>query len=300
MAFSMLIRLFCYLSMCLQFVSASPQQPAAASSESLPPGTDSPAGLAQQIIQQAGEVGCEAGDCRILVTDFILPGGQTSSFGMKMADAFCSQFSKTERPFLVVERAEYRSFLQKERLVPKLQHDEAVARWLARQLNANAVLIGETTRVGPGKIEVKARLLSVDVKNPLFVAAQSVLHVDDIVVDLYPTEALASLPALPDMIDGQALHRGVIPGAVAPACPRIPFSPRTEAAEAAHFRGLILVDTVMGVKGRFEVIRIFHGAPYGLNEPTLRAVQAWRCKPGTLNGKAVPMQYGVGVQVGGP
>lgn len=86
-----------------------------------------------------------------------MPESRTSRFGIQLADAPSKQLSKNEKSFTVVDHARFQNFLLKEGSPSRLQNEEPVARWIAKQLNADAVLAGETSQTGEDVIELTAR-----------------------------------------------------------------------------------------------------------------------------------------------
>lgn len=86
-----------------------------------------------------------------------MPESRTSRFGIQLADVPSKQLSKNEKSFTVVDRARFQNFLLKEGPPSRLQNEQPVARWIAKQLNADAVLAGETSQTGEDVIELTAR-----------------------------------------------------------------------------------------------------------------------------------------------
>jgi hypothetical protein len=270
-----------------QFLPVRSQQPEAAN-QSQPSENESAVQLAQQILQQTQTAGCISGECRILVTDFILPDRHTSAFGMKLADGLSAQFTKGEKPLLAIDRSQYRAFLQQERLLPGLQNEEAVARWLAKKLDANFVVVGEIKRVGKNEIEVNARFLNVADEKGKVLKLNTRLRVDDLLVDLSPSDALPPLPPFADSKGNEEIRRAGVKGVGVPMCFYMPNPPATDDAKTTHFTGRVLVEAVVGTSTKLETLRIVNGAPYGLNDPTLRTMRTWKCNPATLNGNPIP------------
>jgi protein TonB len=69
----------------------------------------------------------------------------------------------------------------------------------------------------------------------------------------------------------------------------------TDAARQARKKGIVLLDAVVladGTVGEVRVVRSLDSTT-GLDEASVRALRAWRFKPGTLAGQPVPVVVGV-------
>jgi len=244
-------------------------------------------GIASEIARNLGKIGCSPKKCKILVTNFVLPTGGTSSFGIRLADALSVQLTKAELPLDVIERAQFEELLQRERLPAKVLYQEPVARWVARRLDAGAVLIGETNRISETSIALSARLLNArdEKKNSLSVTAR--LLIDASKLDLTESNGLPPLPKLADTIGGEKIYRAGVKGVGLPKCFYIPSPAYTPEARAIHFSGTVLAEAVVTKSGMLENVRIIVGAPGGLNESTLQTVQTWKCTPAEFEGRPV-------------
>jgi TonB family protein len=244
--------------------------------------------LATQILQKAGKVGCHIGDCSILVTNFVLPDGHTSPGGLQLADALAAQLSQSAKTSAVIDRSQFESFLQKERLSSELQSEEPVACWLARELNADAVIVGKTSIRKNNYIDLSVHLLNAKEEKKKAVSLKASLPIDPPHVDLSPTDGLPRLPFLADNLNGEEVHRANTQGVGSPTCSYTPDPEYTDEARAVHFNGKVVLEGVVGADGKIHALRIVNGAPYGLNEVTLKTVQTWSCTPAELKGNPVP------------
>jgi protein TonB len=69
----------------------------------------------------------------------------------------------------------------------------------------------------------------------------------------------------------------------------------TEAARIARIRGIVIIEAVIDREGNVTDARILRALPMGLDQAALRAIRQWRFRPGTLNGRPVPVIYNVTV-----
>src|SRR5262245_29739774 len=61
----------------------------------------------------------------------------------------------------------------------------------------------------------------------------------------------------------------------------------TKDAKKAHATGVVLLSGIIELDGTISNLRVLQSPGYGMDEAALKAVQKWKCKPGTLNGKSV-------------
>ncbi len=72
------------------------------------------------------------------------------------------------------------------------------------------------------------------------------------------------------------------------------------AAVAAHVSGEVILSVGVDKDGRVAALNPVKGLPLGLTAAAVRAVQAWRFSPATLNGQPVAQTVQVVVRFGGP
>lgn len=64
-----------------------------------------------------------------------------------------------------------------------------------------------------------------------------------------------------------------------------------ELARRARTSGIVIVEAIINANGDVTDARILKGLPFGLDEAALTAVRKWKFKPGTLNGRPVPVIF---------
>lgn len=69
----------------------------------------------------------------------------------------------------------------------------------------------------------------------------------------------------------------------------------TEPARKARIEGTVIVRTTIDTAGLVRDAEVLRGLPMGLTEEAVRAVEQWRFRPTTLNGKPVAVLYVVTV-----
>jgi Gram-negative bacterial TonB protein C-terminal len=255
---------------------------------SAPPKIEQLSDLASRLLHYTSDAGCTRSDCKILVTNFVFPDGNTSAYGNRLADALSSLIAQQDKTIEVVNRKLFHDLLQEQRISSKLQNSESGARWLGTQLNATLVLVGETKKIQNDLVEVSGRFLNVNDENRIGPSAEVNLLVDQ-VGDLLATHGLLPLPLLPPLPEtlvGEKIYRAGLEVSV-PSCNSTPNPPSTEAASRANFSGTIFAEGVVAADGTMKAARIVQGAPFGLDEAVIKALRTWKCNPGTLEGKPV-------------
>ncbi|RPH56897.1 energy transducer TonB, partial [bacterium] len=69
----------------------------------------------------------------------------------------------------------------------------------------------------------------------------------------------------------------------------------TEMARKARVQGVVIVEAIIDEKGNVTNARVLKGLPMGLDKAALEAVQRWKFKPATLNGRPVRVYYSLTV-----
>jgi TonB family protein len=254
-----------------------------------PPGIAPLRDLATQLFHHADKAKCHKGDCTILVMNFVLPDGNTSRYSMQLADELSSEMAKLQKSQRMIDRTLLQSALERQRIPAQLQNSGPVARWLARGLNADVVLVGTTKRIGKNAIELSAHFLNVKDEKRVGPSADVNLSVDDVVVDLYPTNGLPTLQPITATVEGEKVHTDTrAKGMSAPYCSYMPNPSYTNEAREAKFSGVILTQAIVDTDGAVTQTRIVTGAPYGLNASALRIMATWKCRPATYEGRPVP------------
>jgi hypothetical protein len=270
-----------------QFARACPQQAPVPGKAPTPSLDGALAPLAAQITDNAEKIGCRPGKCKILVTNFVLPGRGSPPFGIQLADALATQLSAGDNPYTVVDRTSFRNLLHQERFSPESQESVPTARWLARKLNANAVIVGEIATAGDNSIELSTRLFNASEMKNKTLSIKGNFRIDLSHVNLSWSDDLPPLPSLGNTFEGDTLYQAG-PNMM-PSCFYMPHPPYTGEARDAHISGVILLDAIVGTDGHIREPRIVKGLPGGLNEKALETLATWRCKPVTYQGKPVPV-----------
>jgi periplasmic protein TonB len=68
-----------------------------------------------------------------------------------------------------------------------------------------------------------------------------------------------------------------------------------EAARKARMQGVVILEAIITKDGNVESVRVLRGLNPLLDNAAMRAVQQWKYKPATFNGRAVPVYLTVTV-----
>jgi TonB family protein len=262
---------------------ANSQQPNASTQ---PPANLAPAFLAPlalQIKDNAQQIDCKVGKCKIAVTDFIFTGKGVTPFGIQLADLLSAQLSRDD--FTVVDRTKVQNLIQQERLSPLTLQSVDVVRWLGIELKADVIISADLAKVDDNTIEFSARVLRAGGKNK-GLSVKGRLHIDLSRVNLSSSGDLNGSPPFSRSFKGGPLYTAA-PGLM-PSCYYMPNPPYTQEARQAHISGVLLVEAIVGPDGRLTNMQIVRGLP-GLNEVTLKTMATWRCKAPIRDGEAVPV-----------
>jgi hypothetical protein len=116
--------------------------------------------LATEFLKYAAVVSCPKKDCTILVTNFVLPDGNTSPYGVQLADELSKELAGQNSKIRVIDRGHLQALLTKDR-VPAKSINERLARSIAFALKATFVILGTTKKTGDDEVQLSTRLLDV-------------------------------------------------------------------------------------------------------------------------------------------
>jgi hypothetical protein len=283
--FSLAFALFSWVGISL----AHAQQPTAPTLENPPPQANSLESFVAQIVQSAESAGCHPGNCKVLVADFAYPEGASTRIGHELADVLSEELSKGEQPFPVVDRSIFQSFILKEGLPSRFQNQPGVslACWIARELKANAVIVGKIDKMEEPSIKLTARFLNVDERKHTELGRGAQLLVQTS-LDLSSVNSVPHASTLSEPVASGAIYHAGVQGVSIPKCSHMPAPPLTEDARSSHFAGIVLVEALLRTNGAIVPLQILKAAPHGLNESSFKTLEKWKCEPATLDGRPVP------------
>lgn len=206
----------------------------------------------------------------VVVFDFKGPDEKVTQLGQDFADKFRSSLAKSGGNFVIVDRAEVQAVVEKNRVAPDVIRDPEIAWWLARQLNADALIVGELTPLSRDLL--KFALAAAKTKDGKNLA--------DLWVTVPFTDEMKALLSKSLVVDRP--ENRVPEGTQLNLYPKCIYCPRAEysaAAMANKQQGKVTLAVVIGLDGRASEIDFTKGQPYGLTQKAIEAVQSWKFKP---------------------
>jgi TonB family protein len=245
--------------------------------------------LATELLKYAAVPRCQKTGCAILVTDFALPDGNTSLYGMRLADELSKDLASRGNKIHVIDRGLLHDFLMSAR-VPMRPIDEQLARSIALELKATFVVLGTTRKSEDDMVQLSARLLdaaNVTDKDWSGNATAVNFNAPKSIADLSPLEPSTFLPPITTTASGEKIYPSGVDGVSSPRCRYMPNPPYSEEARKSKVKGTISVEAVIDSEGKLENVRIFRGLPGGLNDATIDTMKTWKCSPAQKDGKPV-------------
>jgi hypothetical protein len=244
--------------------------------------------LATSIAAYIYVAGCHPKTCTVLVTNFTLPDGNTSAYGMQLADTLSRELTSKEYKLRVIDRSLLQAFLAKERDPAQPDH-RAVVSWISDALDARFMVFGTTEKVGNGLVSLSSQLIDTSSKDWGVYNAIVDLGPLNSEETLEPVELFAPLPAITTSSSGETLERSGVNGITIPSCTYMPNPPYSDGARKLRLNGSLAAEAVINSQGNLENIRIVRGLPGGLNETTIATMRSWHCHPALKDGKPVPV-----------
>lgn len=249
--------------------------------------------VTDRILKNAGKANCKGRDCRIAIANFTFSSGLTSALGLELADRFAQSLGSQKNAVPIIDRAQFRSYLEQQRIPGELLNNQKGIQWLGRAVGATTILDGRMEASG-SSIRVVARLLSCQ-KDKVGPEESFVFSYDGPASDLIPSQAFASQLSSTEAFSAPAIREVGKGGVGPPKCVYCPNPSYTDPARLAKLNGTAIIEVVVTAEGSAGAVRIVKGLPFGLNESAIEAVHNWKFRPSTLNGEPVTVRVPVEV-----
>jgi len=244
--------------------------------------------LAALIATHASGADCPPKSCSILVMNFTLPDGNTSAFGIQLADKLSTELASKEYNLEVIDRTLLQGFLATDR-IPSTSIKRTVIHSIAEELRPRFMVFGTIEKFENGLGRLSSQLIDVTSKDWDGCNVNVNLGPLSSGESFEPIDPFPPLPAITSSVSGEKLQRGGVDGATSPSCFYMPNPPYSEGARKLKLSGSVTVEAVVNTKGELENMRIVHGMIGGLNETTLSTMRSWRCNPALKDDKPVPV-----------
>jgi TonB family protein len=207
----------------------------------------------------------------VVVFDFMGPGQRLNQLGRDLADEFRRALANSGGKFQVIDRSAVKAILEDNRVAPDVIRDPEIAWWLARQLNAEALIVGKLSPADGNRLQIA-------------VAAAKTKGGDEIanlsVVVPFTDEMDARLTKT--LIEDHTKNR-LPPRSPMDSYPKCIYCPRAKFSDAAmthRKEGIVVLVVLVGEDGVARDIEFVKGQQYGLTQKAIEAVQTWKFKPG--------------------
>ena len=262
-----------------QAAGALPMKPALTSPhrKSEPDVPDLPA-LAAKLLGYAKFLGCAERNCKIFVANFALPDGNTSQFGMRLADELSREMASVQSNFQIVDRSIVQDLLIKDS-IPQKSINAGVIRAIASSSSARFVVLGTITKIQSDVVQLLADLFEVTDKDWTGYGAAVEIPAPKESNAMVPAEPFGPLPVPMFAGSGERLYQTGADGVSLPNCTYMPNPPSSKEAQKLHLNGTIIIEAVVNTDGRLDNVRIVRGLPGGLNEQAIATLKTWRCNP---------------------
>ena len=217
--------------------------------------------LADWAGKEASAVGCNPGDCRILVTNFRMPEDEDEVVGVQLADELSGKIEETQKQIQIINRDLFKNYLETNHASSEVLKSVQPLSTVAHQWGAQALIMAIAMKVQGDTFRVSVRLMNVTDKNMAVTTEVNITRISD------SDKPIAAAPAArPKLIT----H---------PSCYYMPNPPYSEQARAANFNGVIPVEAVIQADGTVSNLRILKSPGMGLDELLLKTMDQWKCHP---------------------
>ncbi len=244
------------------------------------------AALAGSIAEYAVVAGCQPNTCTVLVANFTTPDGNTSAYGMRLADKLASELARREYRLQVIDRSLLQNLLAKDR-IPAKSINHGVIRSIAAALDPRFMIFGITEKFDNNVVRLSSQLIDMTSKD--WSGYNAIVNFGPLKSgdNLAASEPFAPLPEITSSASGETVYRAGVDGVTSPSCPYMPSPHSAEGARKLNMSGSVVVEAVVSSHGELENKRIVRGMPGGLNEQTIATMRTWRCNPARKDDKPV-------------
>ncbi len=206
----------------------------------------------------------------VAVFDFMGPGQRLNQLGRDQADEFSRALSNSGGKFQVIDRAAVSAVIEANRVAPDVIRDPEIAWWLARQLNAEALIVGKLSPADDNKLGIAVAAAKTKGGDEIANLSVVIPFTDEMMTRL--SKSLCE-DHVKDRIDPN-FPKELLPKCI--YCPRAEFS---SAALAKKKEGIVLLIVQITEDGVAKDIEFVQGQQYGLTQKAIEAVQKWKFRP---------------------
>ena len=227
---------------------------------------------------------------KVVVFDFMGPDERLMQLGRDLADRFSRTLASAGGKFTVIDRPQVQAVIEKNRVAPDVIRDPEIAWWLARQLNADALIVGQLTASTGDTLRIAVDAAKTKDGKEIANLAVEVPFTNDMKMKTRLSESL-SLRRTGDWIDSK------YPNELMPKCIYCPRADFSGAALAQKKEGTVQLIVQVTEEGFAKDIEFVQAQPYGLTQKAIEAVQKWKFRPAlSPDGKPRPVWQQIQVE----
>jgi len=218
---------------------------------------------------------------RVVVFDFMGPDDKYTQLGKDIADGFTHTLASVGGKFAIVDRSQVRAVIEKNRVAPRVIRDPEIAWWLARQLKADALIVGELTALSGDTLRITVAVGNTKWGKEIASLSVEAPYTHDMIAR---SKSLFNLDQMNDWLNAKS------PKELCPKCIYCPQPDWSGAALAQKKEGTVSLIVLVTEDGIAKDIDFVEGQQYGLTQKAIEAVQKWRFQPGQgTDGKPRPV-----------
>jgi TonB family protein len=210
---------------------------------------------------------------KVVVFDFMGPDDRLTQLGRDLADGFSRTLANAGRKFTVIDRAEVLGVIEKNRVAPDVIRDSEIAWWLARQLKADALIVGQLTAISGDTLRIAVTAANTKDGNEIVSLSVDGPFTDPMKLNTRLSKSL-NLDRKGDWVDSKS------PKELIPKCVRCPIPEYSDTAVAQRWEGTVSLIVLVTEDGIAKDIDFVKSVRYGLTQKAIEAVQKWKFQPG--------------------
>jgi len=208
----------------------------------------------------------------VIVFDFWGPGQDLTALGQTLAQAFSTALTSPGASYQVLDRSKIAGARKAHALSLSTTHDREIDNWLAQDLGAKVVIMGELSVVDDRLV---IQITSYSTKDQKSVAGFKLTS--PMTNDLRTLMSQTVQTALP--VADLNMRMASAEGYSYPKCLYCPQAEYDQRAVDQRLEVTVTLEAIIGINGKAQDIKVLKGLPYGLTQKAIEAVGRWTFKP---------------------
>ena len=207
----------------------------------------------------------------VAIFDFMGPGQRLNQLGRDLADEFSRALAKSGGQFQVIDRSAVIAVIEANRVAADVIRDPEIAWWLARQLNADALIVGKLSPVDVNRLEVIVAAAKTKQGDEITNLSFVIPFTDEMMTRLSKS---LSEDHMKDTLDPHS------PKEFFPKCIHCPRAEYSAPAMAHAEEGTVVLIVQVTEDGYAKDIEFVKTMRYGMTQKAIEAVKKWKFQPG--------------------